>query len=490
FSAAALAVALLPEAAPVRRAGGAIALAQCARLAGRGCPRAGALGSVVFLLLVAEPTLARSWSFALTVSASGALVLAATQPARAWRRLLLVAAPGLATWPLLVVLTGRLAPWGVVVTWPLLPFLAPTLACGWIAVLAPESGPAWLVSAAGGLSRALAALLIVSIETVARWPGSGLLARPVGPVWVGVCEIGLAGLLLARERRWRVGFAALVTASSLLPIFPRGTARADPTSASLVTIDVGQGQAVLAVAGRHAVLIDAGDDRVQSAREAVLTELQRRGIRQLAALVVTHADRDHSGGARLVLAATPPNWIGVPASVLRHPDARVWLDEAVARGVAVRRLARGERFSAGSIRGLVLNPLSGDDQSGNDTSLALWLRAGDLSVWIAGDNGHAVEGRLLGEGRLPIVDLLVAGHHGSDTSSSGAFLDALRPSRALISCGIDNRFGHPDPAVIGRLRARNIRTWTTDASRTMSICFDEAGRLRQSQPGIEGSARN
>jgi competence protein ComEC len=247
----------------------------------------------------------------------------------------------------------------------------------------------------------------------------------------------------------------------------------------VVVLDVGQGDAtVVALPGARAVLVDTGGiapvttgphafdappgfdigDRV------VARVLRALGVRRLDALVVTHGDPDHVLGARGVLKhlATDAIWEGVP--VPPHPGLRSLAAFARNESVTWRTVRAGDIERVGDVELRVLHPPPPDwerQRVRNDDSVVLEIRIGAVSVVLPGDIGKEGERAILPrleQGRLVI---LKAPHHGSATSSSQELLDRLRPKAVIVSCGRNNRFGHPHPTVLERYRTMGSAIFST-----------------------------
>jgi competence protein ComEC len=244
-------------------------------------------------------------------------------------------------------------------------------------------------------------------------------------------------------------------------------------------MDVGQGEALLLTLpnGRTA-LVDAGGpargdfdigDRV------IAPALRARGLRRLDYLALTHADPDHVGGAASLLRDFEPVevWAGVP--VANHePSIRL---QAAARDVRAvwRELQRGDRLEAGGVEVRVHHPPPPDwerQRVRNDDSLVFELRLGQVSVLLTGDIGAGVE-RLLAPGLEPLpLAVLKAPHHGSATSSSASFVDALAPRVVLVSAGRGNPYGHPAPAVLDRYASAGAEVFRTDRDGQIDLVTD------------------
>ena len=218
-------------------------------------------------------------------------------------------------------------------------------------------------------------------------------------------------------------------------------------------LDVGQGDAaLLSFEGRH-WMVDAG-----SAGRGLPSRLAARGVDSLAGIFVTHHHEDHYGGVAELLRAFPAGRVYVSGDPLR---SAAWsaLEEEIARGgLGPDTLWRGDWIpmgrgdAAADVGVRVLWPHHGVRAEGNDASLALQVVSPGARALLTGDAGSAVEAELarLEGGRLR-SELLKAGHHGSATSSSVAFLAAVRPLLAAVSVGLGNDYGHPAPEVLADL---------------------------------------
>ena len=232
-------------------------------------------------------------------------------------------------------------------------------------------------------------------------------------------------------------------------------------------LDVGQGDGIFiqTPSGRQ-VLIDGGDDSQQLFAE--LGAVMPFWDRQIDRAIVTHPDWDHIGG-QIELAERFRLGQAIISENLRgHEDAQPWLEALDAGNVPVVGLQQGGWLDLGD--GVALwtlwpppeTELHGwDEDDKNERSLVLKLVYGEFSVLLTGDSGQPSEVRLLRTGQPVGAQVLKVGHHGSETSSSPAFIEAVGASVAVIQVGAENRYGHPDPEVLenlgGRLVLRNDR---------------------------------
>uniref|UniRef100_UPI0017DBFD9C ComEC/Rec2 family competence protein n=1 Tax=Ramlibacter sp. TaxID=1917967 RepID=UPI0017DBFD9C len=220
----------------------------------------------------------------------------------------------------------------------------------------------------------------------------------------------------------------------------------------LLAADIGQGNAVIVRTATHTLVYDAGPRYGQDtdAGHRVLVPLLRQAGERIDMLVLSHRDADHTGGARAVLAMQPQ------ASLLSSIEPQHELQ-------AVRRATRcenGQHWEWDGVRFEILHPLPADYGMGpkpNAISCVLRIGNGRATALLAGDIEQPQEARLVADGAPLAADLLLVPHHGSKTSSSEAFLDAVHPRIALAQAGYRNRFGHPAPAVAQRYAEHGIR---------------------------------
>lgn len=217
-------------------------------------------------------------------------------------------------------------------------------------------------------------------------------------------------------------------------------------------IDVGQGDCSLIVSGADAVLIDAG---LTATADQVTDYLRAAGVTHLTAAVATHPHEDHIGGMAAVLDAFQTDALYLPAKTAITPSYEAILDAAERTGTSVQVPIPGQSLSLDAQASLTFLAPDPDAvfESINNYSIIARLSADDLRVLFTGDAEAEAEQALLDSGADIACDVLKVGHHGSDTSSTDAFLDAAAPKIAVISCGKYNEYGHPHPETLGRLQA-------------------------------------
>lgn len=230
-------------------------------------------------------------------------------------------------------------------------------------------------------------------------------------------------------------------------------------------IDVGQGDCSLIVSGGEAVLMDAG---LTATADQVIDYLREAGVTRLTAAVGTHPHEDHIGGMAAVLEAFPTDVLYLPAQTALTATYTSMLDAAEQTGVSVQVPSPGQVLTFGNQAALTFLAPTPDDtfDNANNYSIISMLAADDFRVLFTGDAEAQAEEAVLASGADLSCDVLKVGHHGSDTSSTNAFLDAVSPKIAVISCAKYNDYGHPHPETLARLAEHNVTVYVTADSGT------------------------
>jgi competence protein ComEC len=253
----------------------------------------------------------------------------------------------------------------------------------------------------------------------------------------------------------------------------------------VTTLDVGQGDSIfVGFPDGRTMLVDGGGlpgstfirgvrPGIDVGEEVVSPYLWSRGLKRLDVVALTHAHEDHLGGLFAVLRNFHVGelWVGHDVD----SDAyRGLLVEARARGVRVVHRVAGESANWDGVNIRVLWPANDDPvhSATNDDSLVLRLDDGGESLLLAGDIERPVERALTADVAPLASDFLKVPHHGSRTSSTQAFLDAVHPRFAAISVGEANPFGHPNQDVIDRICAEGAQVYRTDRNGAVTAMTD------------------
>ncbi len=375
---------------------------------------------------------------------------------RGWQRVANVAKGGLRTQvvatlgltPLTLVFFQQVSLVGFVANLVAIPVV--TLVITPLALLGALWSPLWLAGAWVEQSLAQGLALLAGL------PGAVWLA-PVAPLWAqaaGLCAAALMVLPLP----WRV---RLLAVPLLMPLLMPVRELPAEGRFELLAVDVGQGTAVLVRTRSHLMLYDAGPQysRDTDAGQRVLLPLLRaRGETRIDRLVLSHRDLDHVGGAAAVMAGIPVTEL-LSSLETAHP--------LHARAAQSRRCEAGQSWQWDGVRFEVLHPRTADYErtiKSNGMSCVVKVSGAQGSALLTGDIERQQEAELLAtQGEALRSDLLLVPHHGSRTSSTAGFLDAVAPKVAVVQAGYRNRFGHPVPEVLERLRERGVVVLTSPA---------------------------
>lgn len=220
-------------------------------------------------------------------------------------------------------------------------------------------------------------------------------------------------------------------------------------------IDVGQGDSALLLSGGQAVLIDAG---TEESGAAVIRYLEDLGVTRLYAAVATHPHADHIGGMAQVLDTFPVEHFYMGPETQNTASFSDLLDALQTQGIQPTIPTPGDTLAFDSGASLTFLGPADDvlDDNLNDRSLITLFQVDEQKVLLMGDAEAAAEQSLLAHEPALRCDVLKVGHHGGATSSSLSFLQTIQPSVAVISCGVDNDYGHPDPQTLQNLSLAGV----------------------------------
>ncbi|MEN8040671.1 MAG: ComEC/Rec2 family competence protein [Actinomycetota bacterium] len=404
-----------------------------------------ALGTAVTLLLLVSGHLAFSVGFQLSVAATGGVLvgIAMAKGRRpGWLYMPLFATMGaqLAVAPVILVVFGvipLLAPVANLVVGPVVAF---TTAVGGVGIILPFVAP---------LADRGAALILFVGRIAAQGPQLGALAA------VGTA---LVGSVVAWRGTRALGIAVVAVAAMVALSAPSSW----PTEATLVVLDVGQGDAILLQdPSGVAVLVDGGPDPRTLDRA-----LRRNGVRRLALVVVTHGDLDHVGGVVELLGSGRVEEFWIPEFVSEEGLLAEAVEAAGMAGVTIRRVVAGDRFTAASFRIDVISPAR-RYLSDNDGSVVMWVTAARTAL-LAGD------AEAVAQADLPPLrpDVMVVPHHGSGTTDRRWLVDTVG-DMAILSYG-ENRYGHPNPEILAVLDDEHVEVRHTHLEGDIAVPLGRA----------------
>jgi competence protein ComEC len=383
------------------------------------------------------------------------------------------------TAPIAALTIGRVAAIGPAVNLVAIPVAAALMPALLAALLLEPLFPA-VGSAFAAITTVLLTLLDRIATLGASLPGAAGPAAPGWPAalpWLVLLVLGwqaVAGNATPREAVRRMGWGTV--AFVWLPLMGTLPVRRDHGDTLAVHfLDVGQGDAaVLRTPAGRWLMIDAGPvtNTHDAGARVVLPFLRRHGVRALELMVLSHAHRDHFGGAGALVAALPIGVVVEPGAPVADERYLALLDSLAMHRVRWRPVSAGMRWQIDGVTIDVLSPskrIAARTGDLNEDSVVLLLRHGAFAMLFTGDAGMVTEPVW---GAEPIdADLLKVGHHGAAAATSQDLLVALGAKAAVVSLG-RNSYGHPAPSTLSRLRAAGISLWRTDREGTVSVESD------------------
>lgn len=222
-------------------------------------------------------------------------------------------------------------------------------------------------------------------------------------------------------------------------------------------LDVGQGQCILLRIDDYTALVDCGGSYSEETGEKAARYLHSAGVTHIDALILTHYDADHAGGAEQFLSRVRTDMVFLPP-VVEQSDLAQSIREATDYEYEVSSYLNIEIEDHGQIQ--IFPPVS--QENANNSGITILATAGEYDMLITGDLDDEAELLLLGKWDLPQVDVLLAGHHGAKTSTSAELLLETKPNVVVISAGADNRYGHPHEETMARLEQAGVQIRRTD----------------------------
>ena len=456
----------------VIRAGVAGSLAALAWIAARPRDRWHFLALGALVLLVWMPTSVLDPGFQLSFAAVAGIFVGVPRvqarlreralPARLADGVSLALVCGLVTAPIVLLQFGRAPVYTVpanVVAEPAMPLvLGFGLLAGMVDPVVPGAAAAlaWLAGWA-------AAWLALVAHVFGTLPGAQVGTRTAAYLAVAFGGLALGVRRAVRGRpaeRASIALACACVAALVGAVWwtvgQRQAAWARPAGLRVTFLDVGQGDSTLLETATGAVLVDEGPPEAD-----VASQLLHRGIRSLSAIVLTHPQRDHVGGAASVLRRVRVGLVLDPELAVTGTDEEEAMAAARDRHVPVRAARAGDELRVGGLHLRVLNPpdAGSPNEDPNQNAVVLLASYGETDVLLTADAESDVTGKL----RLGPVEVLKVAHHGSADPGLADELRVLRPRVAVISVGRRNDYGHPRPETVAALEAvPGISVYRTD----------------------------
>jgi competence protein ComEC len=427
-----------------------------------------AVGALV--LLAWTPTAGLDPGFQLSFAAVAAIFLVVPRvagvpdaypvPRGVWDVLVVAVACGLVTAPIVWLHFGSVALWTVPANLAAEPAMPPLIALS-LAAAASEPVLPGVATSLAWLAGWCAAWIAFVARVVSGWPSAQIHSAVA---LTAVLALAAAPVGVRRLPRYRRGVAAVGLVSVALTLAAAACAFrpvpswAPPQGLRVTFLDVGQGDSALVEAPGGAVLVDEGPPEAD-----VAGQLRAMGVRALTAIVLTHPQRDHIGGAADVLDGLRVGEVEDPGIEAPSADHDAAMAAARRRHVPVEIVHEGDAFRIGKLRLRILWPdepgLPSEDP--NQHAVVALASYGATDVLLTADAESDVTGRL----RIPPVEVLKVAHHGSEDPGLPDLLRTLRPRLAVISVGKGNDYGHPRPETIAALRAEpGLETLRTDES--------------------------
>lgn len=248
-------------------------------------------------------------------------------------------------------------------------------------------------------------------------------------------------------------------------------------------IDVGQGDATLLIGPDFTILVDAG----RHDRDDVVPYLKKVGVKSIDLLVGTHPHADHIGQLDKVLQNFKVSEVWMSGDAHTSKTFERALDAILDSGAEYYEPRAGEQFQIGSLQIDVINPkqLTGDLNNG---SIGMRVLYGNVAILLTGDIEKEIEAQMIRDKRPLEAQIFQLGHHGSSTSNTQEFLNAVKPEVAIYSAGAGNSYGHPHKEVVDRVKGMGIKLYGTDIYGTIIINTDgktysiKTEKSTQSQP--------
>lgn len=296
------------------------------------------------------------------------------------------------------------------------------------------------------------------VEVLSRFPIAAVYTDSIYMVlWLVFCYCLLA-LFWAHKNR-SASQLVLCAALTLMTALFFSWMEVPRTGMRMQVLDVGQGQSIVFQTEGRTFLVDCGGDSDEGTADVIVQNLLSQGIRRLDGIIITHQDRDHAGALPYLLTR-------LETDLLITPFTQEKMELPQIKGEIV--FAQNDLkipLESGCIR-IFASGYWGD---GNENSLCVLFERENCAILITGDRSSLGEKMLLKKVKLPKVDVLIAGHHGSEDSTSQELLEAVQPDIVIISAGKGNSYGHPHKNTLRRLESYGCKVYRTDLNGTLEF---------------------
>ena len=277
--------------------------------------------------------------------------------------------------------------------------------------------------------------------------------------WLILCYVLLAIFLLMKQKRPLIlGCCAALSLCMALLVTWTEPLRDE---CRVTVLDVGQGQCILLQSEGKNFLVDCGGSVDTHAADEAAALLQGQGITSLDGMIITHYDYDHAAGAVHLLTRVGTQRLYLPNCADQDGTAEVLQSY---KGGQVQIVSEDLLITFGNVK-ITLVP-STNRLNDNESGMCVLFQTENCDILITGDRSAAGERELLEHMKLPELEVLIVGHHGSKYSTSRELLLMTKPQYAFISVG-DNHYGHPTEEVLERLRAFGCTVYRTDQNSTI-----------------------
>lgn len=260
-------------------------------------------------------------------------------------------------------------------------------------------------------------------------------------------------------------------------------ATAEASALEVHFIDVGQADCALLVSNGHYMIIDGGNN---DDADTIVSYLKEQGVETLDAVVGTHPHEDHIGSLDTIINSFDVEAVYMPKIMHTSQTFEDVLDAIANKGLQIKSPDPGDTFSFNGLPVEVLGPQQ-EYSDFNNNSIVLKVAAGETKFLFTGDAEEAAEKDILNAGCDLQADVLKVGHHGSSTSTSDAFLQAVSPKYAVISVGTGNKYGHPENVTLDKLKNIGAEVYRTDLQGTV-ICSTDGEAITFRCTGANGGS--